>query len=168
MSNSTVSDKKIKVLVILSELSDGGTERVVSLLLQNLDRSRFILELCVWREHFDYTVPDDIPIHVAPKSRFYDAVGVVWKTGMSLRSSSNIDVGAIARRLGGGGGHLSAGSSRVSLENFSVIKTVISEHMNYVNLVCGCHEPQKVDLSRSSHGRPEETVQQKAKCFSRV
>lgn len=58
---------------------------------------------------------------------FYANVGVVWKSGMSLRSE-NLDVSSIASLLGGGGHSRAAGSSNVSLDDMPrIVETIRSQ-----------------------------------------
>lgn len=51
---------KTKILFISGSLGIGGAERLVSTLLQYLDRDRFEPVLCLFEDRFDYLLPDDI------------------------------------------------------------------------------------------------------------
>lgn len=55
---------------------------------------------------------------------FFPNVGVVWKSGMSLRSE-DVDVSSIADSLGGGGHSRAAGSSEVSVNDMPLILETI-------------------------------------------
>jgi len=70
-------DDRIRILLAISDLTGGGAERQLSILLQHLDRSRFDIHLCVWRPVFEYDLPDDIPVHFARKTRPWHVVSVV-------------------------------------------------------------------------------------------
>ena len=57
----------MKLLMTIADLSGGGTERVFSRLLQELPASKFDIEVCLWRDIRDYTIPDNLPVHVLDK-----------------------------------------------------------------------------------------------------
>jgi glycosyltransferase involved in cell wall biosynthesis len=69
-----------KLLILISDLSGGGTERVVSELLHRFSRTAFDMRLAVWREIFDYQVPGDIPVTVIPKHKPWHAPRVIRQT----------------------------------------------------------------------------------------
>jgi glycosyltransferase involved in cell wall biosynthesis len=71
------SRRRIRILLVISDLTGGGAERQLSILLKHLSRERFEPHLCVWREVYTYPVPDDVPIHIVRKTRPWHAASVV-------------------------------------------------------------------------------------------
>lgn len=78
-------DRRTRVLFVISDLSGGGAERVVSTYLRHLDRNRFEPGLCLWRPVFAYEVPGDVPQWTVHKWRPWDAPAATWRTGRVLR-----------------------------------------------------------------------------------
>ncbi len=57
-------DGRIRVMALAASLGKGGAERVLSLLVENLDRSKFSAEFTIFDGPVEYTLPDDVPLHV--------------------------------------------------------------------------------------------------------
>jgi glycosyltransferase involved in cell wall biosynthesis len=76
-----------KVLFLTPSLTDGGAERVLSILLRHLDRNRFSPHLAVLQEEGTYMreVPADVPIHNLRVRRARYALPAVVKLVRSLR-----------------------------------------------------------------------------------
>lgn len=62
---------------------------------------------------------------------FYPNVGVVWRSGMSLRAE-DFDVSSVAVSLGGGGHSAAAGSYRVKLDDMPLIQETIGNYLRTV------------------------------------
>ena len=62
-----MKQRRIRILFVISELSNGGAERSVSTILRHLDRSRFEPGLLLWRDVRDYDIPEDVPVWIAEK-----------------------------------------------------------------------------------------------------
>lgn len=71
--------RRVKILVAISDFVGGGAERETVNLLRRLDRSRFEPHVAIWRPVFDYSPPDDVPIHVVPKSRPWHVVPAIQR-----------------------------------------------------------------------------------------
>jgi len=76
----SVSDRPLRVLLIISDLRGGGAEREFSLLAKHLSRARFHPELCFWRSDFAWDHPPDIPVHMLEKTRPWHLPKVVRAT----------------------------------------------------------------------------------------
>lgn len=55
-----MNQRKIQVLLVSNTLSEGGAERFVSTLLSYLDRTRFLPNLCLFREKITYPLAADV------------------------------------------------------------------------------------------------------------
>lgn len=55
--------RRTRVAFFLGDLANGGAERVTSILLSGLDRSRFAPELILVRDNRGYSIPADVPVH---------------------------------------------------------------------------------------------------------
>src|SRR6056297_1958268 len=62
-------NERLRVLFVISDLSGGGAERVVSTYLHHLDRARFEPGLCLWRDVRKYPVPEDVPVWIINKMK---------------------------------------------------------------------------------------------------
>lgn len=71
--------ERIRVLFVISDLSGGGAERAVSTYLHHLDRSCFEPGLCLWRDIFAYSIPDDVPVWIMDKTRPWHAPRTVLR-----------------------------------------------------------------------------------------
>jgi len=69
--------RKLRVLFFIADLSGGGTERMLSILLRRLPRDMFDLHLCLWRPSYDYPVPEDVSLHLVEKRRPWDLLKVI-------------------------------------------------------------------------------------------
>jgi glycosyltransferase involved in cell wall biosynthesis len=69
--------RPLRILLTISDLSGGGAERQLSLLVKHLSRARFELHLALWRPIFDYPIPDDITIHILRKDRPWQVVRLI-------------------------------------------------------------------------------------------
>jgi glycosyltransferase involved in cell wall biosynthesis len=78
--------KRIRLLVIISDLSGGGAERVVSTILQNIDRVNFEPILCLWRNKIVYPVPADVPVMILGKKSGWDIFRLIWQTRLLIKS----------------------------------------------------------------------------------
>ena len=79
-NTAQTSSSRIRILIIISDLSGGGAERVVSTILQELDRERFEPVLALWRDTTVYPVPPDVPAHILGKHRAWDLPRTVYRT----------------------------------------------------------------------------------------
>lgn len=61
-------DEKIPVTFFCHSLADGGAEKVVSNLLNGLDRHRFEISLVLVASQIDFYVPADVKIHILDQS----------------------------------------------------------------------------------------------------
>lgn len=62
---------RLRLLVTTSDLVGRGAERELVNLLRRIPRDRFDLHLCLWRGVFDYAPPDDVPVAVLDKRRWW-------------------------------------------------------------------------------------------------
>lgn len=75
-----MKNDRVRLLIVISDLSGGGAERVVSTILQEIDRKRFEPMLALWRDHAVYPVPDDVPVRVLGKYQWWDLFRLVRST----------------------------------------------------------------------------------------
>ncbi len=74
------TNKKPKtLLIIIPSLTNGGAERIVSLLLQNFNRSLLAPKLVVFTNDITYSVPADVQIINLNKKRSLDFIKLIWK-----------------------------------------------------------------------------------------
>lgn len=59
----------IRLLLTIADLSGGGAEREFATLLRHLPRDRFEPHVCLHRRVFRYSCPEDLPVHVVPRTR---------------------------------------------------------------------------------------------------
>lgn len=78
--NHILTNKQIRLLVIISDLSGGGAERVVSTILKEIDRERFEPMLALWRDNVVYPIPRDTPVRVLGKYRPRDLLKAIVRT----------------------------------------------------------------------------------------
>lgn len=83
--NRPTIHERIRVLFVISDLSGGGAERAVSTTLQHMDRDRFELGLCMWRDIRRYLVPPDVAIWILGKDRPWHTIRAVRRTARLLR-----------------------------------------------------------------------------------
>ena len=73
---------RVRLLFVIPSLAMGGAERVMMLLLGNLDRRRFDIRLAVYEPRFEYGRPD-VPItvlkHSKGGSRLVKALNFVYR-----------------------------------------------------------------------------------------
>ena len=86
-----MSDRARRVLFLAPSIRAGGMERLVSILLRTIDRSRFQPELMLLHridenEAYRATIPDDVPIHDLGKRSRTDAPRLVRDVARKLRS----------------------------------------------------------------------------------
>jgi glycosyltransferase involved in cell wall biosynthesis len=62
---------RLRLLVTTSDLVGRGAERELVNLLRRIPRDRFDVHLCLWRAVFDYAPPDDVPVAVLDKRRWW-------------------------------------------------------------------------------------------------
>lgn len=67
------------MLVVANSLSAGGAERFTSVLLHQLDRTKFTASLCLLRGPITYPVPDDIDVSILDKQRPWHIVRTVGR-----------------------------------------------------------------------------------------
>lgn len=77
--------KKIKLLCCIHDLRGRGAERVLSTLLNRLDRERFQIGLFVYHDIFKMEIPDDIEIMSAHILSYRSSSGLFTKLTMFLR-----------------------------------------------------------------------------------
>lgn len=58
-----ISNKKTKVLFVIPNLGKGGAERVLAILLENLDRSKMQPSCIFYNSQHIYNIPDDVKIY---------------------------------------------------------------------------------------------------------
>ena len=80
-----MAKKRIRILTVISDLSGGGAERVVSTILQNIDHRKFELMLCLWRMAIDYPVPDYVSITVLGKDKPWHIFRAIWRTRLLIK-----------------------------------------------------------------------------------
>lgn len=101
-------DRK-RILFLIPTLGGGGAERVVTLLLEHLDRGRFELFLVLFHERCDYALPRDVPISCLRKKSRYDLPKLIWRLAqiyekkkpdvvLSFMNYANL-ISAVARKL---------------------------------------------------------------------
>jgi N-acetylgalactosamine-N,N'-diacetylbacillosaminyl-diphospho-undecaprenol 4-alpha-N-acetylgalactosaminyltransferase len=99
-----------RILFICNVLSTGGAEKFVSNCLNLLDRSKYDIELILFRDEIAYDIPKSIPIHVIHKYSPISTVATIWKIRkeisqikpdivLSPHSGINVFVGEAIRRL---------------------------------------------------------------------
>jgi glycosyltransferase involved in cell wall biosynthesis len=71
--------RKIKLLLVVSTLADGGAERIFSYLTTHLSRDKFELSLCLIKDKISYEVPRDIIIYKLNKKRPRDFFSLFFK-----------------------------------------------------------------------------------------
>ena len=67
----SMASRRHRVLMAISDLDGGGAERQFSLLLRHLSRDRFEPHVCIWRDTARYQLPDDVPVHMVKKNRWW-------------------------------------------------------------------------------------------------
>jgi glycosyltransferase involved in cell wall biosynthesis len=70
--------KRKKVIFVVQNMSAGGAERIISLLLQNLDPS-FEPILVMFKESFNFAIPADVRIICLHKRRLLAIPGLIWQ-----------------------------------------------------------------------------------------
>ena len=83
--NKTNLSRRLRVLFVISDLSGGGAERVVSTYLHHLDRSRFEPGLCLWRDIRAYPVPSDVPVWVMKKNKPWQTPRTVYRMARLIK-----------------------------------------------------------------------------------
>jgi len=78
--------KKIKVLFIVNSLAGGGAERVLSYILNNLDRNKFEISLITFLSEKDYNISEDIEYYSFDKKTYFDLVNIIFKLSKIFRS----------------------------------------------------------------------------------
>ena len=76
---------KTRILFVSTDLAGGGAERVITILLQHLDRSRFEVGLVLFKDKREYLLPGDIPVICLYKNGWYDYPKIVWKLSQVYR-----------------------------------------------------------------------------------
>ena len=71
---------RIRLLLLIADLSGGGSERQCSLLARHLSRRDFEIHLGLWRDVFDYDAPGDVELHRLEKSRPWHVVRAIRQT----------------------------------------------------------------------------------------
>ncbi len=61
--DTDMPDRKLKVMVVIPNLSRGGAERVVSVLLKHLSRERNQMSCVFYNTDHRYDIPDDVKVH---------------------------------------------------------------------------------------------------------
>ncbi len=64
-----LANRRVRLLLTISDLIGRGAEREFAALAARLDRSRFDTRLVFWRDRFDYPPPADLPREVLDKQR---------------------------------------------------------------------------------------------------
>lgn len=62
-TSSQLANRQTKLLVVTTQMSDGGAERFASTLLKSLDRESFSVELCTLRDDRGYELPGDLQVY---------------------------------------------------------------------------------------------------------
>lgn len=70
---------RVRILLTISDLTGGGSERQFSLLARNLSRQRFDPHLCFWRPVFKHPYPEDCPVHLLDKRHARDVFRTIWR-----------------------------------------------------------------------------------------
>jgi len=68
-----------RLLFVSTSLGEGGAEKLAALLLQYLSRDKFEPILAVFRERFDYYMPEDVPVICFHKKGTYDLPWLIWQ-----------------------------------------------------------------------------------------
>jgi len=83
-SNSAPAPRT-RLLYVISDLAGGGAERTVSYQLAGIDRSRYEVGLCLWRDRRVNPVPDDVPVWIVEKHRPWHIPGAIVRTRRLIR-----------------------------------------------------------------------------------
>lgn len=70
----------IRLLAAVPDLRGGGTEHQFQLLMRGLSRSSFDTEVLLWRDRWDFPLPEDLRIHYVKKERAWHAPGAILQT----------------------------------------------------------------------------------------
>jgi len=76
---------RIRILFIVSSLSGGGAERVVSTILRYLDCNRFEPLLCLWRDEIVYPIPKDLKVHIIGKYKPWHLFHAIRQTRFLIK-----------------------------------------------------------------------------------
>jgi glycosyltransferase involved in cell wall biosynthesis len=79
--------RRTRVLLVLTDLDAGGTQRVMTTLLARLSRDRFELHLALLRDggRFRDRVPGDVEVHILGRKRVRSAAGTVLSTVRAVK-----------------------------------------------------------------------------------
>ncbi len=72
--------RRIKLLMLISNLSTGGTERVFANIMNHLPREKFEIYLGIWRDDIGYKIRGDISVNVIGKYHFWDIGKAIFAT----------------------------------------------------------------------------------------
>lgn len=95
-------DTRIRILALAPTLGQGGAERVLSLLLEHLDREQYAPELAIFESgSIAYEVPDDVPVHVlADRPAAVAQLPIAVPVDLALRFEDTLAwLGATAAKL---------------------------------------------------------------------
>lgn len=91
--------KKIKITFILTVLGMGGAEKIVSLIVNHLDRKKYQIQLILFHENeFNYMIKDDVEIFYTQtkriRSSLFPILKILWNQKPDLVFSSYGEVNA--------------------------------------------------------------------------
>jgi glycosyltransferase involved in cell wall biosynthesis len=80
------TDMRQRVLFLSINLAGGGAERVLSSLLNHIDRSAFEPAVALFVKEISYPIPNDIQFFYLGKEHWYDYPKLVWRLARIYRS----------------------------------------------------------------------------------
>lgn len=80
-----MTDKKAKILFVTFTLSNGGAERQIQHLLNNIDRQKYNPALVLLENTVEYDIPQDIPVVCFNKRNVFDFFRLVFRLARLLK-----------------------------------------------------------------------------------
>ncbi len=160
------SEKRLKVMIVISNLGYGGAERQVVELANYIDKGKFEFHICALSEHVplaEKLVSENVRLHILPKKTKFD-IGLVFRLRRLLRLES-IDIvhgflfdADMASRLAGrlAGVPVVIGSERNSNQNYRAVHKFLFRYTRSFIDLCVANSSAGKSFNRSLTQMPEE------------